>query len=279
MTAARTLVVHTGGIGDLLLACPALRQLAAEGPLEIAGHRERAALAVQAGIAQRAHELDAIAFHSLFVSPSPALAAFLDPFTRVVVWMRDDGTIRDALRALGVPDARVFPGIPQETWTGHANAYYSHCLGFAEPPPLHLDLGTSPERRDIVIHPGSGGKHKNWPLQHFLEVAGIVEQRGRAVTWCRGPAEFPLPPPPHDSILEQIPLLELARVLAAAKLYIGNDSGITHLAAAVGCPTIVLFGPTNPIVWAPRGDHVTVVRGNPWPRVSTVLSAVDQKLM
>jgi ADP-heptose:LPS heptosyltransferase len=58
-------------------------------------------------------------------------------------------------------------------------------------------------------------------------------------------------------------LYELARWLAQARLFVGNDSGITHLAAAVGTPVLALFGPTDPAVWAPRGPHVQVGR-TPW---------------
>ena len=56
-------------------------------------------------------------------------------------------------------------------------------------------------------------------------------------------------------------LYELAKWLASARLYIGNDSGITHLAAAVGTPVVAIFGPTDPAVWAPRGERVAVVSG------------------
>ncbi|HNT87980.1 MAG TPA: glycosyltransferase family 9 protein, partial [Candidatus Hydrogenedentes bacterium] len=63
----------------------------------------------------------------------------------------------------------------------------------------------------------------------------------------------------------------IAGILAGARLYIGNDSGITHLAAAVGCPTVAVFGPTDPTVWAPRGARVHVVAGDPWPDAEAVL--------
>lgn len=83
-----------------------------------------------------------------------------------------------------------------------------------------------------------------------------------------------MPAPPDAPLLHAESLVELARSLAGARLYIGNDSGVSHLAAAVGCPTVVLFGPTDPRVWAPRGGHVTVVRGMPWPEVGQVLEAL-----
>ena len=75
------------------------------------------------------------------------------------------------------------------------------------------------------------------------------------VHWCRGPED-----PPLDRAVTMGSLWDLACWLARASLYIGNDSGITHLAAAVGTPTLALFGPTDPAVWAPRGPNVRVAK-------------------
>ena len=75
------------------------------------------------------------------------------------------------------------------------------------------------------------------------------------VRWCAGPDD-----PPLAGAVRIDDLYELACWLASARLYIGNDSGITHLAAAVGTPVLALFGPTDPAIWAPRGPHVRVLR-------------------
>jgi len=77
------------------------------------------------------------------------------------------------------------------------------------------------------------------------------------VRWCAGPEEAL-----EDSVRFD-DLYELAGWLASARLYIGNDSGVTHLAAAVGTPVIAIFTATNPAVWGPRGEHVRIVRGMP----------------
>src|SRR5690606_26611454 len=99
----------------------------------------------------------------------------------------------------------------------------------------------------------------------YIEAAEALRARGRHVQWCRGPAEESLALPPGEEEVPQGTLVERAAHLAAASTYLGNDSGITHLAAAVGCPTVAVFGPTEPRVWAPRGGHVQAVRGTPWP--------------
>ena len=121
----------------------------------------------------------------------------------------------------------------------------------------------------VFIHPGSGGIKKIWPLSRWM---GLVE-------WLRitfpsipivivtGPADEPVEPfvkwaiERHAVIrLHNISLPILAAALSMGRLYIGNDSGISHLAAASGVPVIVIFGPTNPAVWAPWNKNVFVLR-------------------
>jgi hypothetical protein len=103
-----------------------------------------------------------------------------------------------------------------------------------------------------VIHPFSGSARKNWPLARYRELERRLETRG-PVAWCAGPEEELACAVRFDD------LWELACWLAGASLYVGNDSGITHLAAAAGAPVVALFGPTNPAIWAPRGLRVRVV--------------------
>jgi ADP-heptose:LPS heptosyltransferase len=279
----RTLVVHVGGIGDFLLACPAIRRLAEDGPVEILGHRVRAGLAVAAGFAQAAHDLDAVDFDSALTAPTLRLRSLLERFDSAVVWMKDAGEIERTFGRCGINDVRVCPGLPPEDWTAHASDYYLSSLGFqcAAPDtgPLLKDAFSEPANDgsapsyDVVIHPGSGGKRKNWPLDRFLALATMLTNQGRSVTWSLGPAEEDTQLPAQSRTTKPCSLRELARRLASACLYIGNDSGITHLAAAVGCPTLAIFGPTNPRIWAPLGPHVQIIQGSPWPEVDAVLSS------
>ena len=105
---------------------------------------------------------------------------------------------------------------------------------------------TGPRHDAVILHPFSGSAKKNWPLEHFRELAARL---GR-VEWTCGPEEQ------LDTARRFGDLAELARWIAGARLYIGNDSGITHLAAAVGTPVLALFGPTDPVIWCPAGAHV-----------------------
>lgn len=115
-----------------------------------------------------------------------------------------------------------------------------------------IDCEGGPRGDFAVIHPFSGSARKNWPLNLFREVAARLEMH---VRWCAGPDEA------IENAVRFDNLYDLACWLASARAYIGNDSGITHLAAAVGMPVVAIFGPTDPALWAPRGDRVRVVSG------------------
>jgi hypothetical protein len=271
MDAIRTLVVHAGGIGDFLLACPSILLLAEEGPVELLGRKERLALA--AGRVDAVHDMNRVDFESVFIAPSTRLKEFLERYNRVVVWMRDDGTISRAIHRCGVSDVRVFPGLPPAHWTEHASLYYLQCLGYEKAPTLRLKFEPADKPHDVVIHPGSGSRRKNWPLEQYQTIAREFEAAGREVTWSFGPAEEDMNVGKAAREIRCDQPASIACELAASNLYIGNDSGITHLAAAVGCPTAAVFGPTDPKVWAPFGKHVTVVQGHPWPDWELVLTA------
>lgn len=271
----QTLVIHTGGIGDLILAVPALACLSKEGPLELAGYKDRLQLLVASGLAQEAHSLDTIGFGSVYSEPSERLRDFLTRFQRVIVWMNDDGTILHSLEECGVSDLEIFAGLPPTDWSEHASQYYLRCLGYEDEGVPSLELETSESgRHDVIIHPGSGGRSKNWPLKNFHEVSSKLIELGHSVEWCIGPGEEEISLNEEQSLLCIYTLVELGQILASANLYIGNDSGITHLAAAVGCPTIGIFGPTDPQVWGPKGVHARIFHHSTWPKPAEILGSI-----
>lgn len=106
-----------------------------------------------------------------------------------------------------------------------------------------------------ILHPFASNRAKQWPLDRFRALADLLGD----VRWCAGPEDLSRHPGviEHPVVIED--LFNLAKWIGAARVYIGNDSGITHLAAAVGTTTIALFGPTDPAVWAPRGGNVRVI--------------------
>jgi ADP-heptose:LPS heptosyltransferase len=144
-------------------------------------------------------------------------------------------------------------------------------LNIGDPTPPVIQQQTDNARwhnTKMVIHPGSGGRHKCWPIDCFIELADSVDHD--EVHWILGPAECEKNQDMVKRLQERVGLKNetliinqeldhVTKLIADADLYIGNDSGITHLAAAVGTLTVALFGPSDPNVWRPLGQHVQIV--------------------
>jgi len=124
------------------------------------------------------------------------------------------------------------------------------------------------EKRLVIIHPGSGSLKKCWPAENFCSVADVLTSRGLQPLFVFGPAEVERLPQQIRMVRSRWPCLILPNleVLLAAtcmcSMFIGNDSGPTHLAAAAGARTCAIFGPTDPAVWAPLGQSVITVRSH-----------------
>lgn len=125
-----------------------------------------------------------------------------------------------------------------------------------------LAEGYTPSKpRRVVVHPFSGSAQKNWPLPLYRSLAEAIASSfgGEAtIQWCASP-EDPLPEDLANDAWRFEDLSDLARALSKASLFIGNDSGITHLAAMLGIPCVVFFGPESPRVWSPRGAYLRLV--------------------
>ena len=191
------------------------------------------------------------------VDPPAGLIARLREFDSIVSWY---GSNREEFRAhvreLGLP-FEFLAALPHPSANIHAADFFLRQAsgdGFAVP---RIECEHRGQGDFAVIHPFSGSARKNWPLDRFRELATRL---GLPVRWCAGPEEL-LPPELTSDAVRFENLHELACWIENARVYIGNDSGITHLAAAVGTPVVAIFGPTDPAVWAPRGERVRVVSG------------------
>ncbi|MEQ1887324.1 MAG: glycosyltransferase family 9 protein [Bryobacteraceae bacterium] len=193
----------------------------------------------------------------------------------------------------GLDRLGVFPGARVEaletfdsiySWYGSANENFREAVRHlpftffpALPPPVEgvpkIPVPAAPEEDFAVIQPFSSNPKKTWPIENFRAVAQTLREKGMAVRWIAGPEET-LPDDLRDSAVFLEDLYELGCWISTARLYIGNDSGISHLAAAVGTPTIAIFLSTDPQVWAPRGPHVTVLKRPPIEQVRLTASRV-----
>ncbi len=186
--------------------------------------------------------------------PPAALLDCLSGYDSIVSWY---GTKRPEFRAAVERfPFRFLEALPPGECSVHAADSYLRQAGGGPEPAIprircHRFAGGY-----AVIHPFSGSPRKNWPLDRFRELAHALSAR-MPVHWCAGPEEA------LDRAMRFDDLYDLACWFGGAQLYIGNDSGVTHLAAAIGVPVVAVFGPTDPRVWAPRGDRVRVVTGEP----------------
>lgn len=204
--------------------------------------------------------------------PPPArLAETVGACDLAIAYTRSAETIA-GLRRL-VP--RVVAWNPQPPpGSGHASRWLAEAVAgvaLGVPDPVPSLVFSAAEQADaqrqtatlpagfVAVHPGSGSPAKNWPRDRFVEVARR-RAGGRPWLLALGPAEGAFAAPPDAVVAREWPVRVLGAALAGAGLFVGNDSGASHLAAATGAPTVALFGPTDPDVWAPVGNRVTIIR-------------------
>lgn len=245
----RRLLIRPGGIGDCLTCFPAMKWLKAQ-------YTEIWVPSNVVPLVQFADRVRAIPDTRIDLlgidsgEPPAELRKALSNFDEIVSWY---GTNRPEFResaAMLNPGWRFLPALPPDGYNGHATDFHAELVGapYGLQPEIQAD---NPKLRNtIVIQPFSGGRSKNWPLSRFHELAKLLPL---PVEWTAGPEEDL----PNAHRFEN--LLELASWIRGAAVYIGNDSGITHLAAAAGAPVVALFGPSNHVIWQPRGKHVTTI--------------------
>lgn len=277
MRPARLLVLRGGAIGDFIVTLPALRALRHRWPdahLEVIGYPHVARLAEWFGLANRVRSLDEARIARYFAENAPVRdedQIYFSSFDIVLNYLHDpDEILSGNIKRFGV---EILINASPMVRNRHA---VDHFLQPLESLAIYPgDLPASPlfpeERRPragqpwIALHPGSGGKRKCWPVERFVAIARrIAAETNLTPVFITGDTERELIPDLEAQLqgferLHQVPLVELAERLSGAAAFVGNDAGITHLAAALGVPTLALFGPTDPTLWAPRGPFVELL--------------------
>jgi len=279
----RFLILRPGAIGDTLLVFPVLRALRAQyihPHITFVSNASVLPLALAFGVAEEALDYEHIQWSELFSTHgihSPALQDLLQRIDSAICWLHDpEGLVEHNLHVAGVRHVIVAPGRPRESL--HIVDYLAQTIGLPSPVEIQKPFtlpgaGATYPVKTVAIHPGSGGANKCWPAQHF---AAIIEWLWNlagqvySVLLLSGPADqerisdilsrLALREPTMLEIVVNAPLLAVASQLQQCRCYLGNDSGITHLAAMLGIPTIALFGPSDPTTWRPVGPEVIVIR-------------------
>lgn len=269
------LIVFPGALGDLVCFIPAINLIATRhrgAAVELMARYELARFAVGRTVIRRAHSIDRAEVALLFTATAGESAAareFFGAFARVYSFFAaDDDRFRRNLSAL-VPDASFHPFRPPGA--GHVATGYLAALdapaGAALDARIELlpeDIAAASALRDraelepcsfLLLLPGSGSPIKNWPVEHFVALAKRLAPRIRSVA-VLGLAEAGLAPAFHAAgitVFDGVELATVAALAAQAHRFVGNDSGVSHLAAAAGAAGVVLFGPTDPVRWRPLG--------------------------
>ncbi len=282
----KVLVIRGGAIGDFILTLPAIAALRRQFPethLEVLGYPHIVQLAVASGLVDRAQSIEAQALAGFFArggSLAEELVDYFSEFDLIVSYLYDPDRIFQTNVSLCTgAQFIVGPHRPNEAERTHAAKVYLKPLERlaifeADPVPrLKLDAASSSlpaaaSSPQIALHPGSGSERKNWPeakwadlLQHLINtspfslllIGGEAEgKRLQRLAAALAPARV--------RVAESLPLVELAVLLARCAAFIGHDSGISHLAAALGLPGLVLWGDTGEDIWRPPSEKVTVLR-------------------
>jgi heptosyltransferase-2 len=282
----RILVIRGGAIGDFVLTLPAIKLLRDRFPevhLEILGYKHIAALAEKRFYAAAVRSIESASLARFFARDSElpiALRDYFNSFDLILSYLYDPDKIFEAnVKTCG---AGAFIAGPSKVDNSEHAAFQlarplkALGLSLTDPAarlyPSEADrsaIGSfrGSERADsIALHPGSGSETKNWSIENWRELGDVLLSKGHNLliiageadtdrtrllkaAWNGKPVQF----------AENLPLPQLAALLEGS-LFIGHDSGISHLAAAAGARCILLFGWTDPAIWAPANEGVNVLR-------------------
>ena len=275
----RILVIRGGAIGDFILTLPVLAALRERFPtadIEVLGYPRIASLALLGGLARAVHALESPGLAAFFAkdgSFDPEWREFFGQFAIVISYLYDpDGLFETNVKSCGPRQFIAAQHRPDESQSIHASEVFLKPLErltiFDADLVARLKLSCLLKRKNtLAMHPGSGSPDKNWPERNWCDLLiHLLDHSLLELLLVGGETEGDLVhnlakslPADRVQVAQHIPLHELAPRLANCIGYIGHDTGVTHLASALGLPTLVLWGPSNETVWRPLGEKVHVL--------------------
>ena len=296
MEVPRILIIRGGAKGDFVLTLPVMSALCERFPkadLEVLGYPRIASLALSGGLVKAVHAIESPELAMFF---SQNLAAdikwrkFFSGFSIIISYLYDPDKIFESnVNSCGVQQFIAAPYRPDETKLIHASKQFLQPLDIltifdADPVSrLSIPADTSLESC-LAIHPGSGSDSKNWMEENWRKlVEYLLYNTSLQLLLIGGEAEGKRLqrlvdglPVDRIEINQNIPLSCLAERLSRCCGYIGHDSGVTHIASALGLPTLVLWGPSCEVVWRPLGERVRILNRNNQLSKITINHVVDE---
>lgn len=299
------LAIHPGALGDVLLTRPVLHALRDRFPqheMVLLSANAVGSLLCDCAEVDRIFPLEGMYLSHLFAgfeSLCDSFKSWLSTCEIVVGWLRDvDGTLTATLSDAGVGSINLQSPFSSDLVATHQSDRYFEAIrmpgsgqDFTSSLILPAELerqgrkvlqachwnGTSPL---VLVHPGSGSLHKCIEAWRLAKVIEWLIEADLTPMLLEGPADCRPVAQVLSSLAMPVPVIRglsvsaVAGVMAQAQLYLGHDSGMTHLAAALAIPTVACFGPTPASRWAPRGPMVSVISGMPcvcsdWSKVET----------
>ncbi|MCL4786698.1 MAG: glycosyltransferase family 9 protein [Verrucomicrobia bacterium] len=283
----KILVIRGGAIGDFILTLPALTALRQQFPhshLEVLGYPHIVQLALAGGLVDRFEAIEArglAAFFARHGELSEDLRDYFSEFDLIISYLYDpDDIFRTNISRCSPAQFIAGPHRPDEKERIHATQVFLRPLErlaifdadtvprlslTAVEPPADVEAASP---LVLAVHPGSGSEAKNWPEASWADfLAQLIQSSNLNLLMVGGEAEGErlerlsgILPPERCEVARSLPLAELAQRLVRCVGFVGHDSGISHLAAALGVPCLVLWAVTNEEVWRPQGERLVILR-------------------
>jgi heptosyltransferase III len=279
----KILVIRGGAIGDFILTLPAIAALRERFPdahIEVLGYPHIAQLAEISGLVDRVQAIEARALANFFARHgelSEDLRDYFSEFDIIISYLYDpDEVFQTNVKICSPAQFIVGPHRPDEKERSHATQIYLKPLerlaifdaDFVPRIKLGGASSTASPTAKLAVHPGSGSERKNWPEEKWAQLLNkLVEETGLNFLFVGGEAEggrlkrlISKLPAERVQIAQSLALSDLAVRLKSCAAFVGHDSGITHLASALGLPCLALWSDTIEEIWRPQGERVTIMK-------------------